>query len=152
MSNNLSYIHLDSFSIAFFEYQLLLSPPLLRLVASCTSCCGAHAELRDGSHAAVMVIQDDWRYAAESYFHHHLGAAHWHQTNLLMLTSASPATMLSHLSAPQPVISPKHAGAPAPGPKALNPTPGPFISFQRDSGEVGAEYYYVILNASRKTV
>ena len=75
----------------------------------------AHAELPDGSHAASMVIQDDWRYAAESYFHHRLEAADWPQTNLPMLT---PKRRLPPLERPPPLPMAPPPPPPFPPPPA----------------------------------
>ena len=70
----------------------------------------AHAELRDGTYAAAMVIHDDWRDAALSYFHHRLGAADWPQTNLPIL---APRRRLPPLERPPP---PPMAPPPPPPP------------------------------------
>ena len=59
---------------------------------------------------AAMVIHDDWRDAALSYFHHRLGAADWPQTNLPIL---APRRRLPPLERPPP---PPMAPPPPPPP------------------------------------
>ena len=46
----------------------------------------AHAQLRGGTYAAAVVIHDDWRFAALSFFGHRFAAIDLREPNLLILT------------------------------------------------------------------